>query len=198
VSRQLRYSQWDPDATLSCPGCDWTGKGHDDPWEEGVVVRCGGCDRLILTVAYPTIAETRAAAAAGNEGAQADLLSVNRREAFLGRASALELRRPQQLPDLVGTAWSIDWDLEESDGDRWTVLRHGDREIWRELALWEGHDRFAAVFAILRKRYGRGLTALRPTPRSELYLYGDTLTAPARIDRLNAALRGPTPESGKG
>jgi hypothetical protein len=68
------------------------------------------------------------------------------------------------------------------------VLRHAGVEIWRELAYWEGYTRFETVFAILRERYGRRLREVRPTDASELYLYGDCLTAPRTVTRLNATL----------
>ena len=68
------------------------------------------------------------------------------------------------------------------------MLRHGGQEIWRELAFFEGYERFAVVFEILRERYGSRLTEVRPTSASELYLYGDKLSAPATIERLNASL----------
>jgi hypothetical protein len=66
--------------------------------------------------------------------------------------------------------------------------RSCDQEIWRELAYYEGYRRFAAVFEILRERYGSRLAEVRPTPASELYLYGDKLSAPDTIDALNASL----------
>jgi hypothetical protein len=56
------------------------------------------------------------------------------------------------------------------------------------LAYYEGYRRFAAVFEILRERYGSRLAEVRPTPASELYLYGDKLSAPDTIDALNASL----------
>jgi hypothetical protein len=46
------------------------------------------------------------------------------------------------------------------------VLRHGDREIWREPAYYESYQRFAEVYEILRERYGPRLAEVRPTPAS--------------------------------
>ena len=62
------------------------------------------------------------------------------------------------------------------------------REIWRELAYFEGYTRFEKVFAILGERYGSRFREVRPTPESELYLYGDRLSAPDIVRRLNATL----------
>lgn len=143
---------------------------------------------MLLIVAFPTIEETRAAAAAGNARAQAELPNVDAREERLNRAQDLELKSADQLPDLEGDTLRIDWDLEERDDEHWTVLRHGDREIWRELAYYEGYERFAAVFELLRERYGSRLAEVRPTSASEVYLYGDKLSAPQTIDALNASL----------
>jgi hypothetical protein len=104
------------------------------------------------------------------------------------RAHRLELRETTQLPDLDGGRLVIDWDFEERDNEQWTLLRHGDREIWRELAYYEGYLRFAEVFGILRERYGPRLAEVRPTPASGTYLYGDKFSARATIDALNASL----------
>jgi hypothetical protein len=143
---------------------------------------------MLLIVAYPTLASTRAAAAAGNELAAEELRLAERREQRLARAERSKLREPDQLPDLAGSALVIDWDFEERDGETWTILRHEGRELWGELAFWEGYERFAEVFEILRRRYGGRLAELRPTPASEMYLYGDRPSTPALVKRLNASL----------
>ena len=143
---------------------------------------------MLLIVPHPTAEETRAAAAAGNPRAQADIPSVDAREAWIRRAEKLELKRASQLPQLPGDELRIDWDYDEHDDERWTVLRHGDTELWRELAFYEGYERFAEVFEILRERYGSRLSEVGPTPASELYLYGDKLSAPETIARLNDSL----------
>ena len=143
---------------------------------------------MLLIVAFPTIEETRAAAAAGNARAQAELPNVDARQTFLDRAQALELKEPGQLPSLDGERLMIDWDFEQRGEERWTVLRHDVQEVWRERAYYEGYERFAAVFELLRQRYGSLLAELRPTPASWLYLYGDNLSAPQTIERLNASL----------
>jgi hypothetical protein len=143
---------------------------------------------MLLIVALPTTEETRAAAAAGNARAKAELPNVDAREERLNRAQDRELKSADQLPDLEGDTLRIDWDLEERDGEHWTVLRHRDREVWRELAYYEGYQRFADVFKLLHERYGSRLAEVRPTTASEVYLYGDKLSAPQVIARLNASL----------
>jgi hypothetical protein len=103
-------------------------------------------------------------------------------------ADQRKLREPGQLPVLEDAQIVIAWDFEERDGEHWTVLRHGAVEIWRELAFYEGYERFAEVFDILRQRYGTRLRELRPTPASATYLYGDRLSAPQAVEDLNATL----------
>ncbi len=191
-ARYVAYWEYDPDAPLTCPDCGWSGSGagSQELFEELFDVSCPQCDSMLLIVPYPTAAETRAAAAAGNPKAQAELPNVESRLKRLDRAQELELRTPEQLPELRGKNLRIDWDLEERDDEQWTVLRHKGREIWRELAYYEGYERFARVFELLRERYGPRLKEVRPTAASELYLYGDKLSAPERIEKLNASLKG--------
>jgi hypothetical protein len=190
TAKQVGYWDYDRDAALSCPACGWNGRAADNEsdFDELLDVRCPECDRMLLIVAFPTIEETRAAAAAGNRRAEADLPSVDAREARHKRAGELNLKEPHQLPELAGTEVRIDWDFETSKGEHWTVLRHQGAEIWRELAYYEGYKRFADVFEILRRRYGPRLTEVRPTAASKLYLYGDRLSSPQTIERLNASL----------
>lgn len=145
---------------------------------------------MMLIVSYPTVAETRAAAAAGHPGAQAELPTVDRMEARWVRAKELELKPTDELPDLRGRKVRILWDYEsDADGESWTILRTGRRVLWRELAYWEGFHRFEEVFAILHDRYGDCLGEVRPTLAAQLYLYGDQLGSPAAVDSLNASLR---------
>ena len=146
---------------------------------------------MLLIIPFPTVEETRAAAAAGNGRAQAGLPDYNDRQAFLDRAAETELKNSDELPDLDGDEIVIDWDFDERGDEGWTVIRHGDCELWRELAYYEGVSRFAVVFALLQERYGSRLAAVRPTQASWTYLYGDDFSAPDKVDRLNASLKHP-------
>lgn len=191
TAKQLAYWDYDRDAALECE-CGWSGVGADNEsyFDELLDVRCPSCSAMLLIVAFPTIAETQAAAASGNRQARAELLSAEARETRLDRAAELELLDPSQLPDLSGTEIRIEWGFETIGQERWTVLRYQNRDIWRELAYYEGYRRFAAVFEILRQRYGSRLVEVRPTAASETYLYGDKLSAPRTIQDLNERLRG--------
>jgi len=190
-ARQVAYYDYDADAELTCPACSWRGTiGPDEYFEELFDVRCPACEQMLLIVAYPTHDETRVAAAAGNPKAIAALPALDKREAFLARASASELRSADQLPDLPGDALTITWDFEQpTDGtSHLTVLRHGDTILWRELAYWEGFERFREVAVLLHERYGSRLRGLMPTSRADTYLLGDRLWTIAAVDRINARL----------
>jgi hypothetical protein len=191
MAEHLTFWAYDPDMSVICPKCGWTGRAgdHQDLHREVLDVRCAVCDTMLLIVAYPTLAETRDAAAAGDERARADLSKMQEHKAWHERAERLQLRSPDQLPDLADEPLLILWDLEIADDEEWQVLRHGDAEIWRELAYFESYARFQEVFEILRQRYGSRLAEVRPTPGSKMWLYGDRLSAPDVIDRLNASLR---------
>ncbi len=189
----LDYWDYDPDDPLDCPSCGWSGArgGIAEEHRDLLDFCCPRCDKMLLIVPFPTLAETRAAAEAGNPRARSCLPGFEAAEARARQARSMELREPDQLPDLVGEQLVIDWDFEDRDAEKWTVLRHGNREIWRELAYWEGYPRFAEVFEILRTRYGDRLAEVRPTQASKLYLYGDAWSAPSRITELNTSLRDP-------
>ena len=69
MTKSISWWDHDRDDHMSCPGCGWTGTGGTDLEEqfpELLEVRCPDCDRLLLMVVFPTLQETRAAAAAGN------------------------------------------------------------------------------------------------------------------------------------
>jgi len=147
---------------------------------------------MLLVVPYPTHAETREAAANGNEAAKENLKIVEEREAFFARAEEHSLTRPSQLPDLEGDDLVIEWDFKDEEksvgGDHWTVLRHEGKAIWREVAFYEGINRFESVLWILREKYGNRMAELRPAEASFTYLLGDDLRASGRVDSLNAEL----------
>jgi hypothetical protein len=54
--------------------------------------------------------------------------------------------------------------------------------------VFEGYKRFERVAAILKDKYGSRLKELAPTPRSTLYLYGDSLTASDIVKRMREKL----------
>ncbi|WP_156409172.1 hypothetical protein [Mycobacterium sp. Root265] len=181
------------DDPVTCPQCGWVGppsrgmEQHRDLLD----VTCPQCGTMLLIIPFPTAADTRQAAAAGNAKAIAEIPRIDAQEQRWREDSATELRTPGQLPEIDGDELVIDWDTDHSDTDRpVTVLRHGDRELWREACYWEGYGRFNQVAKLLRQRYGRRVVELRPTSRSEMHLYGDRWAVGGYLDKVNAALRG--------
>ncbi|MFO0821191.1 MAG: hypothetical protein U1A77_24820 [Pirellulales bacterium] len=62
--------------SFTCPNCNWLGSVgdmHMATHAELADYSCPRCGKMILIVSYPTIAEIRAAAAAGNAEAAAEL-----------------------------------------------------------------------------------------------------------------------------
>jgi hypothetical protein len=192
----VKYFEFDSDRIVTCD-CGWSGKaghGNREDYRALYDISCPNCDRMLFIVAYPTHEETREAASAGNREAKQNLVVVAHREAFLARAEEHKLTAADELPDLEGDELVIDWDFEEPAKDEerkdsWTVLRQGDRVIWREVAFYEGYERFGEVLEILRSRYGPSLIDLRPTERSGNYLYGDVLSSGSTVRSLRASLR---------
>ena len=190
------FYEYDRDATITCPACGWSGTcsaNENFTWEL-VDVCCGSCDKMLLIVPHPTHEQTRKAAAEGNEKAKADIQLVEEREAFFARAKEHSLTSASQLPDLEGDDVVIEWDFDDKERaegkNSWTVLRHQGQEIWREVAFYEGINRFEEVLWILREKYGTRMAELRPTQASITYLCGDDLGASSRIDSLNTDLAG--------
>ncbi len=143
---------------------------------------CPGCQTSLLLVSYPAAGEVRDAAARGNPEAQAQLEVVVRVERRRERHERTKLRSPEELPDLVGVELHFIWDLKTGeDGDEVVQVKHSEQVIWIELAFFEDWPRFNEVKDILKQKYGERFASLRPSEAAELYLFGDDLTAPARI-----------------
>ena len=65
---------------FTCPSCGWQGvaDGMDmELYAELADYSCTECDDMILIVSFPTMEETRTAAAAGNEKAAATLRGLD-------------------------------------------------------------------------------------------------------------------------
>ena len=69
-----------------------------------------------------------------------------------------------------------------------TLLRQGNHVIFSEPAVYEGYARFEEVAQILKQRYGAALRDLVPSPSSELYLYGDSLSSSGRIEKCRQTI----------
>lgn len=184
---------YNDDTAVPCPTCGWIGRPSECSTEthlsaELYEVCCPSCDAKIANLPFASHDEIRAAAEAGNPKAIAELPDLDEVEAFHARGQASRLADAASLPELEGDAIELLWDFEPGGHgeDATTVIRHGDREIWREVAYWEAGDRFAEVFTILRRRYGWRLVSLDPTAESLLWLGGDHFTLDYR--RADAGL----------
>lgn len=77
----LDYYEYHPHERLRCPNCGWTGQAQAANREDHAElfdVSCPRCDKVLLVVGYPTLAQTREAAAAGNPEAIAELAEIER------------------------------------------------------------------------------------------------------------------------
>jgi len=148
---------------------------------------CPQCDGSLAIVHFPSDEQTRAHAG-GLTGQEAE--GLERRRRFLERFDRAALRDPAELPELDGDALELLWDFVSEDGASYTIVRLGDRVVWKEPAVYEGAERFEQVATILKQRYAERLRDLAPTRASHLYLYGDQLSAPEKVERIRRGLRG--------
>jgi predicted RNA-binding Zn-ribbon protein involved in translation (DUF1610 family) len=64
------------EAPFTCRNCGWTGPSSEmanEPFRDLMDFSCPRCDTMLLIVNWPTLEDTRAAAAAGNAEAQREL-----------------------------------------------------------------------------------------------------------------------------
>ena len=99
-----------------------------------------------------------------------------------------EARILSQLPDIGGQEFTLSWELEvKDDADaeaRFWVIKHGDREIYREKAGQEDYHRYELLARLLKQKYGPRIKDLVPAETGEtgFYLYGDFLGAVRRVE----------------
>lgn len=72
---ELKYYDFSTDQQVTCGHCGWSGRAGDGQSVEAdrLEVRCISCGALVLVVLFPNLEDARAAAAAGNPQAVADL-----------------------------------------------------------------------------------------------------------------------------
>jgi hypothetical protein len=133
---------------------------------------------MLLVVPYPTFQQTKEAAAAGNMEAIADLPNVQACEARWEEFESIKLTSPDQLPDVEGEPLHFIWDRDVGET---IAIKLGERVLWREPEWYECWPRFNQIKAILIAKYGHRFSSLTPTERSEIMLFGDSLTASDRV-----------------
>ena len=152
--------------------------------------RCAWPDAPMLAiVSYPTLEESEAHIDSLTESEKA---SLARRKQFLGRFEGGKLKSPSDLPDGQLPRIVLSWDFDEDK--QATVIKHEDRIIWSEAAVWEGAERFVEVVGILKEKYGRRLYDVVPTDASGLYLYADRLSSIGAVERTRANIRAGRPQ----
>ena len=124
-------------------------------------------------IAMFTDATAKQAAKEGNPEAGKELGRVLERERRLESFERDKLKAVEQLPDLPDTECEFLWDFVEDEQDHFQEIRLGDRLIWREWAFWENGARFGEIEDLLKQKYGKRFKSLSPTPRSEMWLWGD-------------------------
>jgi hypothetical protein len=179
------YVNWQNEE-FDCPHCKWHGPGSalvlGDYNYECAERLCPVCEECITVVLHPTFEEARAN---WDKVSEWDRKNIEAAEAFQAEFKQRKLRESSQLPDIHEPGFTLSWDNVAKGSHGETVIKHGEKVIFSEPALWEGYKRFVEVAEILRSRYGAALRDLIPTKGSELYLYGDASDS----DRVVAAAR---------
>lgn len=195
----MKYYDYEPSMSVTCPKCAWSGTAGEteDLAGDRLEVRCAECDTRLLGILFPTLDDAREAAASGNQRAIADLPQIEEQAVTRTRKMAKLLKQPEQLPDLTSDSVTIEWScVDDADGEAWQVLSHAGKEIWREPAFYDCIERFEQVFEILRNRYSTRFTGLLPVGDSVHWLYGDSLSAPSRVEKLNRSVGNPRTADG--
>lgn len=184
------YSNW-RNEVVTCPNCAWQGRvddGNQRYFHELLDSCCPQCGRIVAIVMYPTNDNVRAAAQAGHPEAIRNLAGVERMEARWERFDREKLKTPDQLPNLWGKD-DLDFVLDTDDErtpdrerESFNLLKYGDRVIWKELAFWEGWQRYPELVEILKAKYGSRFKSLKVTYKAHQYLFGDILTPPIKVD----------------
>lgn len=182
------YSNWKEEAFV-CRHCEWSGKGIDFPqgecFRDLVEMDCPKCNETAFNLAFPTLEDMRNNWDNLEKSEKAMCLLIEKHNEDFEDTS---LKSTDQLPDLVGDDLVLTWDIEDRQKGGNTLIKYGDRVLWKETAFFEGYERFEEVATILKEKYQDQLLDLVPTRKSEMFLYGDRIGSPARIDKFRIML----------
>ena len=189
------HDAWKNDQ-LVCDKCGWQGTFEEGDLEVGsdsTSCMCPKCTDIwghrLATVEHPTVEDAERHREMLSE---LDREHLDFQREHRDRVQAMSLTSASELPDLSGDELRLLWDYEREGTDpldpRWTVIRCGDQAVWKEPAIYEGHERFAQVAAICREKYGVRLVDLVPTDASQCFLYGDDLSSPGKVEAVRRQL----------
>jgi len=159
---------------LTCKKCKWEGLGGQTSmgdyfsWDF-FEINCPKCGELIGTVDFPTIDEVL------KFGTEEDKKDARKRQSFLARVEASELKNCEQLPEIESDEIIIILREEEKNDeteDGYIVLYWNEIEIWREIRTYEYYDRYIELGKILQKKYGNRLLDFEA--EYTLHLCGDS------------------------
>jgi hypothetical protein len=177
------YSNWQAQE-YECRDCAWRGVGKEckqgEMFSELFEIDCPRCGEKVGFVMFPTFEESR-----HNWDKLSDMdknaveIGEARRQDFAQRG----LQSCDDLPDLAGEDLILVWDTEKYEGGD-TLIKYGERVIWRETGFYENYERFAEIAGLLKQKYGDRLQDLVPTRKSKLYLYGDRMSASDRVQKV--------------
>jgi hypothetical protein len=139
-------------------------------------VDCPTCDKRLCLVIYPSPAEERAAAKAGNEEAKRAAGDEKRRASREVKFKTTKLVRATQLPMLKGVeAIDLLLECEEIDGDTFFVLERDGERLHAEPAWWESNEPLRRYCRHAVKRYGERLKTFTIGSGASMWLAGDSL-----------------------
>lgn len=186
------YDNWKSEP-LRCPQCGWTGtfeEGSVECHREWMDSSCPACDNfpapILAVVSFPS---TEQSEANWDKLSKSEKDEVKAHKRFHAAWKKSSLKSAAELPDLEGSSLTLTWDFAEKGSKKFTVITHGEEEIWRERALFEGFERFEEVAKLLIEKYGVRLADVVPTPASEIYLYGDVLSAPDAVEAVRKSIK---------
>jgi len=174
--------------------CGWRGKGFvavsGDLIDYSFFLDCPQCHKEnIAAVSMPTFDEVE------EFGSEKDKERVRKRKEILKKLDEGTIKSEDPLPDIEEDNIVLVWDQvleEEEDGkeyERFTVITHNGKEIWRQPVAYEGYYGFGEFCRFAKKKYGSKLVDVQPTRRSELYLYGDLWSSVDYVKRVRESLK---------
>jgi hypothetical protein len=196
------YSGWQHE-TFTCGHCGWTGTVNFEDLEAGdvaAIIECPKCYRSLAVILFPSLQDTREAAAQGNEEAVQFLpeleTRIERNWKLLEQFNREKIRSVDQLPDLGGASLEFRWDfVKGEDGDFYQIIKAGDAELWREFAFFNNMRRYEEIKELLKAKYGTRFKSLTPTVASVEWLSGDNLGKALRIIHAKTGQKKPLKSS---